>query len=133
MSMYQDMRLKLDNRKLDDLLNSPTGAVGQHMRRIGLNILMGARRMVGVDTGRLRASLYMKHARRSRYQYVQVGSNLRYAYMHHEGTKPHIINPDRGRVLQFNVRGRRVYARRVVHPGTRGRKYLTIPLRRAVR
>lgn len=133
MSMFSGPSLRLDDSKLDYMLNSTTGDVGRHMRWIGLQILAGARRLVGVDTGRLKRSLYMKHERTLRGQYVQVGSPLSYARDHHEGTRPHVIEPGRGRVLQFNVRGRRVYAQRVMHPGTRGRKYLTIPLRQAVR
>lgn len=133
MTFYEGPFLQLDHRALDRMLNSTTGEVGRHLHRIGLQILTGARRLVGVDTGRLRASLYMRHERTIRGQYVQVGSNLSYAYMHHEGTRPHVITPNTGRVVRFNVGGRVVYARKVNHPGYRGRKYLTIPLRRAVR
>jgi hypothetical protein len=64
---------------------------------------------------------------------VQVGSNLNYAYMHHEGTRAHVINAHQGRLMRFNSRGRVVYARKVINPGTRGNPYLTVPLRRTVR
>lgn len=122
-----------DERALDRLLNHPTGAVGRHMKSIGLKILAGAHSMAGVRTGQLRRKLYMKQGRRGRFQYVEVGSTARHAYYHHEGTKPHQILPENGRLLRFNVGGKVVYARRVSHPGTKGTKYLTIPMRRAVR
>lgn len=131
--MYDGPHLRLDERALDHLLNSTTGDVGRHMRRIGVKILVGARAMVGVRSGALKRSLYMKHNRGRRSQYVQVGSNLRYAYLHHEGAKPHAIVSPSGRMLTFRSGGRVIYAKKVSHPGFRGRNYLTVPLRRAVK
>ncbi len=125
--------LNLDEVQLNYELNSPTGMVGRHLRKIGLEILTGARAMVGVRTGNLRRSLHMRQGLRGRVQYVAVGSNLRYAEAHHEGTRPHRIDPRGGRVMRFNVGGTVVYARRIDHPGTKPRKYLTIPMRRAVK
>lgn len=133
MSFYDGPNLRLDEAALDRMLNSTRGEVGRHMRWIGLQILGGARTMVGVQSGRLRRSLYMRHERTLRGQYVQVGSNMSYALVHHEGSKPHVIASTSGRVLTFRSRGRVIHARKVNHPGFRGRKYLTVPLRRAVK
>jgi hypothetical protein len=131
--MYDGPNLRLDGRALDFMLDNPRGPVGQHLSRIGTVILTGARAMVGVDTGRLRRSLYKRQSRDTRGQYVQVGSNVGYAYDHHEGVAPHVIEASTGRMLRFRQGGQIVYARRVMNPGYRGRKYLTVPLRRAVR
>ena len=131
--MFSMGDLNLDEVQLNYELNSPTGMVGRHLRKIGLEILTGARAMVGVRTGNLRRSLHMRQGLRGRVQYVAVGSNLRYAEAHHEGTRPHRIDPRGGRVMRFNVGGTVVYARRIDHPGTKPRKYLTIPMRRAVK
>lgn len=131
--MYSISKVKFDETKLDFILNEPKGMVGKHLRWIGLEIIIGAKAMVGVRTGRLRRSIKMKQGRTSRYQYMEVGSNVKYAYMHHEGTSPHQIRARAGRIMRFNVGGRVVYARKVNHPGTRPRKYLTIPMTRAVR
>lgn len=132
MSMYEPMVVNFDNRAMDQLLNSPSGDVGRHMRRIGKLILDGAKRLVGVRTGALKRSLYMRHERSARGQLITVGSNLRHALVHHEGATPHVIIAH-GRVLRFNQGGRIIYTRRVSHPGFRGRNYLTVPLRSAVR
>lgn len=132
-SMFDGPFLRIDERALDSLLHSTRGPVGLHMRRIMLQILAGARKMVGVRSGALRRSLYTKHARTVRGQYIQVGSNLNYALVHHEGAKPHTMTMPQGRIMRFNAGGRVVYARRVNHPGFRGRKYLTVPMHRAVR
>lgn len=130
--MYGPMVVNFDNRAMDQLLNSPSGDVGRHMRRIGRLILDGAKRLVRSRSGALKKSLYMRHERSARGQLVTVGSNLHYALVQHEGSSPHQIVAH-GRVLRFNHGGRIVYARRVSHPGFRGRNYLTVPLRSAVR
>lgn len=118
---------------LDHLLNQPSGDVGRHLEVIALRVQAGAKAIIRRRTGRLSRSITINHSRDFRGQYVQVGSNVRYALAVHEGTRPHIIEPHAGRVLRFREGGRFVYARLVHHPGNRARKYLTIPLARAVR
>lgn len=130
--------VKFDNKALDELLNSPVprpGTVGAYMHKIGLEILAGARGMAGFRTGDLRRKLYMKHSRGfgGRFQYVEVGSTSSHAWLHHEGTKPHLIVPKFGRVLRYNIGGKVVYARKVNNRGTRPNKYLETPMRKALR
>lgn len=122
-----------DEPALNHLLNEPSGDVGRHMRKIGLSILAGAKAMVGVRTGRLKRSLHLRQGVRGRVQYIEVGSNVPYAYMHHEGTRRHEIHAREGRLMRFNVGGKVVYAKKVMHPGTKPRKYLTVPMNRVVR
>jgi hypothetical protein len=111
--------------ELDFLLNSPSGTVGRYLARKGSIIKAAAKRQVGVRTGALRRSISTRHRRNSRGQFVLVGSSLDYALAHHQGTKPHIITPNRSQVLRF-VRGSTViYATSVRHPGTRPNRYLT--------
>lgn len=110
---------------LDRMLNDPAGEVGRYLYGRGLRILLAARAQVGVETGRLKASLHMRHSRTGPGQSIKIGSPLKYALAHHEGTRPHIITPKRAEVLRFSSRGRIVYARSVRHPGTRPNKYLT--------
>jgi hypothetical protein len=131
--MYDLRNITINDSVLNFELNHPKGSVGRHLRKIGLEILGGARAMVGVRSGNLRRSLHMRQGLRGRVQYVTVGSNLRYAEAHHEGTRAHRITPRDGRVMRFNVGGTVVYARRIDHPGTKPRKYLTIPMTRAVK
>lgn len=133
MSMFDGPYLNLDNSRLEFELNHPAGSVGRHMKKIGQKIVVGAKTMVGVRTGNLRKSIHMRQGLRGRVQYVSVGSNLKYAAAHHEGTKPHEITGSVGRIMRFNVGGTVVYARKVNHPGTKPRKYLTTPMRRAVK
>lgn len=114
---------------LDRLLNQPGGDVGKYLAIKGNEILASARTRVGVRTGRLRASLHMRHLRDARGQYLWIGSDVSYALDHHEGTKPHVITPKTGKVLRFVSRGRIVYAHSVNHPGTRANRYLSDALK----
>lgn len=111
--------------ELDFLLNSPMGTVGRHLAEKGRRIVVAAKAQVGVDTGRLRASIHMRHLRSSAGQYIEVGSSVRHALAHHEGTRPHMIFPTRASVLRFSAGGRVIYTHMVRHPGTKPNKYLT--------
>jgi len=111
--------------ELDFMLNNPSGEVGRYLAKKGRIIQAAARAQVGVRTGALRASIHMRHLRDSRGQFIKVGSSLNYALLHHEGSKPHIIVPDRATILKFATRGRVVYAHAVRHPGTKANRYLT--------
>lgn len=104
-------------------------------RRMKTRVLPGAKRMVGVDTGRLRANTREQSGVLATVgPYSQVVSGWRgsqggarsYVMPHHDGTPPHIIRARRtnGR-LRFTVGGRVVFRRQVRHPGTRGTKFLT--------
>ena len=111
--------------ELDFMLNNPSGDVGKYLAKKGRIVQAAAKAQVGVRSGALRSSIHMRHLRDSRGQFVKIGSSLNYALLHHEGTKPHIIVPDRATVLRFVSRGRVVYAHAVMHPGTKANRYLT--------
>lgn len=81
-----------------------------------------------VDTGRLRASGSMRIAERGSAVVGEVEYTADYAAAVHNGTRPRVIVPRRGRYLRFRVGGRTVYARRVNHPGTPARPYLATAL-----
>ena len=110
---------------------SPDGTVGSDLRRRGRTLAYLAAGSAGKRTGRLAKSI------KSRYfnvdnPYVMVGSDVKYAYYQHEGTRPHIIMPDKRETVRFKVRGKVVYAEKVVHPGTKGSKFLSRHLRKVV-
>ena len=108
----------------DFLTRDPKGPFGRDMARRGRNVLSGAKKQVGVDTGDLRASL-TSSVKYGSPIIVRVGSLNKIALMHHEGTKPHEITPKRAKVLRFNQNGVVRYAVRVWHPGTKPNRYLT--------
>lgn len=115
-------------------LNVPGGMVGRHMSILGAKIEAGAKKSVGKRTGRLAASIHTEHKTTGGRQYIKVGSNVPYALMHHEGTRPHMItaNPPRTH-LRFKGRGGVVYTTSVMHPGTKANRYLSSQLRKFIR
>jgi len=121
--------LVIDRPVLDKYLNDPSGAVGQYMKKRGKLVVMAAKRQVGVDTGRLRASIKMIHSRGGGGQFLKIGSNNKIALLHHEGSRPHQIRPRNARMLRFSAGGRMIYTHKVNHPGTRPNRYLSDNLR----
>ena len=120
------MKINWYEPQVDILLKQPQGVVGRSLTRRGRKILAAAGLQVGVDTGELLKSLKITtHSRSTRGQFIMVGSKLNYAYMHHEGTKPHIIAPRRSQVMVFASKGNVIYTTSVKHPGTKPNRYLT--------
>lgn len=84
-----------------------------------------AKILAPVDTGRLRSSIRSSQGTVGGNPSARIESNVDYAAMVHDGTRPHVIRPRRKRALRFQVGGRIVFATRVNHPGTRPRPFLT--------
>lgn len=103
-------------------------------RRMKNRVLPAAKRMVGVDTGRLRANTREQSGVLGGVgPFSQVvsgwtgtqGGARSYVMPHHDGTPPHVIRARRAKTLRFVWRGQVVFRRQVRHPGTRGTKFLT--------
>lgn len=108
--------------------------IGQDLYRRGVRLQMMAKGSVPKRTGELAASIYVEYYRGVRDPHVVIGSRLKHAYYVHEGTKPHLIYPNFGRVLRFVDRGKVVYTRKPAHhPGTRATYYLSKHLPAVVR
>lgn len=87
-------------------------------------IQSAAKAQAGIKTGALKASIKLIHERTVFGQMLTIGSPLSYALVHHEGSRPHVITPKNAKMLRFTSKGRVVYARTVLHPGTRPNRYL---------
>jgi hypothetical protein len=115
---------------IDSMLRGPSGLVARHLHDIGRDIQTRAKRLVGIKTGRLRNSIRVNPRTTSLgEQAVEVGSKLKYAYVHHEGSRPHLIVPVKRTHLKFRAGARIVYTKMVRHPGTRPNRYLTNAMR----
>lgn len=123
-------KVNLDKAQLKIILNTPVGNLWRALDRRGNAIVRDAKRQVGVDTGALRQSIHMKHLSNVTGQYLWIGSNKNYAYMHHQGTRPHTITAKESPVLVFRSGARIIKTPSVNHPGTRPNKYLTTPMKR---
>jgi hypothetical protein len=99
-------------------------------RRMGI-VQTVSRRKVGVRTGALLSTIRKNSGRRATYPYVDVIAGrrgMRYVMAHHDGTAPHVIRARRRKALRFTVGGRVVIRTKVMHPGTRGTRFLTAAL-----
>jgi hypothetical protein len=116
-----------DQPGFDLTFKSHTGPVGREIDRRASRVLQGARQQVGVRTGQLRSNLHKEWITGPSGDVGQrVGSNVPYAWLHHDGTRPHIIAARRAKLLRYvNRQGQVVFARTVFHPGTRPNKYLS--------
>lgn len=113
-----------------DLRRAIRGASRRELQEASRQVVNRAKVLAPVDTGRLRASIRADPPRLLTLRpSVKVGSDVEYAGMVHDGTRPHVIRPRRAQVLRFQVGGRVVFARVVNHPGTRARPFLDRALR----
>ena len=119
------MEFRAYRSALDQFLNSPNGDVGKNLAKRGRLIVIAAKRQVGVLTAELRDSIHMIHQRVGGEQQLWIGSDNDIALIHHEGSRPHAISARGPGVMRFSSRGRMVYAREVMHPGTAPNRYLS--------
>lgn len=122
-------RVDIYEAKLRAELQTPAGGLWKYLEAQGAKAVAAAKRQVGVKTGALKRSIHMKHLANATGQYLWIGSNKNYAYIHHEGTRPHIITPVKATALRFTSGRRVIYTRLVKHPGTRPNRFLSDQLK----
>lgn len=127
---YKVVKVDIDKAQLHMVLNTPTGNLWGALDRRGNAIVRDAKKLVGVKTGALRASIHKRHLGNASGQYLWIGSNKNYAYAHHEGTKPHEIRASKSPVLVFRSGTKIIKTPVVNHPGTRPNPYLTAAMRK---
>jgi hypothetical protein len=128
------VRIKWINPAVQNLLNDPDGTVGRYLKEQGDEIIRLAKGQVGVRTRRLQRSIaHKRHFRDPRGQQMWIGSDVRYALIHHEGRGPQVIAPKTAKVLRFISRGKIVFAHKVVNRGADANKYLSDPMRKVIK
>jgi hypothetical protein len=114
--------------------DSTSGLIGVWSRAKAEQIRSLAKVQVGKKTGLLQGSIRVSHRKNRnpglRGHTLTIESEVPYAYLHHEGTKPHVIRPNTQRVLRFRASGRTIFTERVFHPGTQPNRYLSDQLRK---
>lgn len=124
MAKNVEIKFKSNDIGMYYTLKTANGPVGRHMRTKAELVREMARVRVGKRTGALAMSLYINQSATLTGQTIEIGSKLPYALLHHNGTRPHLIHARSGGTLRFTSRGRVVYSRAVIHPGTRPNRYL---------
>lgn len=110
----------VDDATLQRILHSRGGQVARDMYRRGRRVEGYAKRLVNVDTGRLRASIHTEQKRFGDVWGVRVGSDVAYARYVHDGTglygPRHVrIVPRNAKVLRWTTRGgKNVFARSTI-------------------
>lgn len=129
---WQFEKLRIYDMVLSRELKSPNLMVGRHLRAVGDRVAHRARMQVGKKTGSLARAIKVGPQKSFGYgQRIMVGAKHKIAYMHHEGTKPHLIAPKRaGGSLVFMKGGRVIVTKLVMHPGTKPNRYLSDQLNR---
>ncbi len=122
---YRFKGLRLYEPEFTIMINGDDGLVGRYMKRKARAMVFAAKAQAGYKTGALKKSIHFRHTTHAYGHKLWIGSRLSYAYMHHEGTKPHIILPKKAEVLRFTKGTRVIYSRGVRHPGTKPNRYLS--------
>jgi len=122
---FEVTRIRLYHHRLRAYLNTPAGPLWRKLERRAELAQKMAKAQVGVDTGRLKSSIYKRHLGNATGQYIVIGSDLNYALMHHEGTRPHVIMASSSKNLKFVKNGKKIFTPMVRHPGTQPNRYLT--------
>jgi hypothetical protein len=114
----------------DEVFVSRSGIVGRDLSNRATRVQLAAKAQAGVRTGMLKRDITKSWIGRG--LSIRLGSSRKYALMHHEGTRPHVIRPKHAKALRFVKDGQVVFAKSVQHPGTRPNHYLTDNLPLAV-
>lgn len=148
MALEAGPHVRLDSRAIAQLLRSEDGPNGRFMAELGTQVQERAKSKVGVSKGplhgttlvrgeeaHLRDTIVKRWVEDASGPAVLVGSDHPISYIHHEGTRPHVIRARRAKTLRFAVAGGSavfspgggflVFAKQVNHPGTAPNRYLT--------
>lgn len=119
------VRHRINDAVLEEILRSPQKGVYKDMFKRALKVQAAARRNLNnsprrINTGALRASIYVKPISVDGYPGWKIGSPLKYARFVHDGTgiygpKGRPITPKRAKYLRFKPRNgaRFIYAKQV--------------------
>lgn len=131
--MPYDVRIQLHPGAIQELLYSPTGAVGTFIQRLGMDIIARAKTNVPVKTGRLRDSIKVT-LWPGPGNSIEISATAPYALAVHQGTKPHEIkgNP----MLKFPSKkfgGKVIVVPKVQNRGSKANPFLDKAMASAVR
>lgn len=135
--MKVSTQLILDRKAVDDVTTGAHGDAMRELLRRGNRVVDAAKRQIrhghvhaeGIGAGwpPLRDTVQARIERGpDGKNIVVVGSDHPIALIHHDGTRPHIIEPRTKQALAFyKPDGGLIITRRVHHPGTHPNRYLT--------
>lgn len=134
-------RVVIRGEALAAFLRSPSEPVGRTLIALATEVQTLAKAQVGYDTRKpagseggahLRDTIVKRIVQEGNGIAVYVGSSHPIALMHHEGTRPHEIRPNKAQVLAFEMDGQVIFATVVHHPGTAPNRYLSDSLEKVM-
>lgn len=122
----------LNRSRIERMLRLPGGLVYRNMERRVRRVEAEARRLAPGSMGRgNNITVSIRRGPGGDFRGVINARHPAALFVLH-GTRPHIIRPVRAQALRFTVGGRVVYAKVVMHPGTRANDFLGKALRAAL-
>lgn len=122
-------RFRYTGHRLDEVVLRDIASGAGDLEARAARVLAAAQMLVGVDTGRLLASIHRERGRNGLGPYIDIVAGIpgitTYLGYHHFGTAPHIIRARRRKALRFIWHGEVVFFTSVRHPGSRGTYFLT--------
>jgi hypothetical protein len=128
-------RFEISQPGFNNTFQSRDGLVGRDLSTRATRVQLAAKAQTGVRTGANKRDITKQWTSTSGTTLtIKVGAARPYSLAHHEGTRSHVIRAKNAKALRFmNKAGDVVFARGVMHPGTRPNRYLTDNLHLAVR
>lgn len=121
--------VRLRNRELQQLLEGRQGPTMRFLMGKSTQMKGRARIRVGKRSHDLERSIATRPITVGGQPGVAVGvfggRAARYAMIHHDGSRPHVIQASPGKLLRFEIGGDVIFAKRVRHPGTKPNRFLT--------
>ena len=126
---YGSSKLVIYDDKLHEFLNTNRSkdvkTLWRYLEMGKVAALAKAKAQVGVKTGALKKNISAYHLGNMTGQYVGLRATRPYAFIHHEGSRPHVIEPRGANKLIFRGRSGVIVTSRVMHPGTKPNRYLS--------
>lgn len=144
MATVAKVQVRIDRKAFNHVFSSTEGPIGQHIRKLTVDVHREARRAAPVNEGRLRNDIQWKLSPSTRGLTGTVFNTVKYARWVHDGTKAHVIRARTKKVLKFpgsktvmsadeytsfRKAGGFVFRKSVNHPGTKSNQYLKNALR----
>lgn len=123
---------RLERSRVERILRLPGGLVHRNMERRVRRVEAQARRLAPGSMGRgNNISVAIQRGPGGDFRGIINSRHPATLYSLY-GTRAHVIRPRRAKALRFTVGGRVVYARVVMHPGTKPNNWLREALRSAL-
>lgn len=108
--------------KFENMSRQMTKEVKESVKKNTYKMESRAKKNAAYKTGHLKRSIHSDFYNGG--LSGEVSTNVEYAWFVEHGTRPHKITATNAKALKFNIGGDTVFAKSVMHPGTRPQPFL---------